>query len=182
MKEDPTKEDRMKQAETHNQSLNVSEDAGWARCPICNDVWRIYYFRYPFYAIWDVEHYDLPSGVIPEQPCPVHVDEIVVKGRAKGKRTILNQDQLKEMSENGLHCPVCKNKNLKLIDDIQETHYWTCKGCKASIITELSFTIDGNIEIKFCSFREDLGKRKPDKLFKGPSGLLKNGTYKLKTM
>ena len=171
----------MKEDSRKEVSLNVSEDAGWTRCPICNEIWRIWYFRYPFYAIWDVEHYDLPSGVIPEQPCPVHAEVIVVDGRAKGKRTILNQDQSKEMSENGLHCPVCKNK-MKLTDHIKETDSWTCKGCKASIITEQSSTIDGNMEIKYCSFREDLGKRKPDKLLQGPSGLLENDTYKLKKM
>jgi len=177
MEEQPRKEDQ-----TNGQSLNVSEDAGWRRCPVCNNIWRIWHFRYPFYAIWDVEHYDLPSGAIPGQSCPVHAEVIFVDGRAKGKRTILNQDQSKEMSENGLHCPVCKNKNLKLTDHIQETDSWTCKGCKASIITEQSSTIDGNMEIKYCSFREDLGKRKPDKLLQGPSGLLENDTYKLKKM
>ena len=32
MKEEQRKEDR-----TNGQSLNVSGDTGWARCPICND-------------------------------------------------------------------------------------------------------------------------------------------------
>ena len=54
MKEEPRKEDQ-----TNGQTLNVSEDARWTRCPICNEIWRVWYFRYPFYAIW-VEHYDLP--------------------------------------------------------------------------------------------------------------------------
>ena len=170
MKKDPRKE----------VSLNVSEDAGWTRCPICNEIWRIWYFRYPFYAIW--EHYNLPSGVIPEQLCPVHADEIVVDGRAKSRQTIINQDQLKEMSETGLHCPVCKNKNLKLTDHIQETDSWICKGCKASIITEQSSTFDGNMEIKSCSFRKDLGNRKHKKFFREKLGILDNGTYMLGRM
>jgi transposase-like protein len=89
---------------------------------------------------------------------------------------------LKEMSENGLHCPVCKNKNLKLTDHIKETNSWTCKGCKASITTEQSSTIDGNMEIKYCSFREDLGKRRPKKSFREKLGILENDTYKLRRM
>jgi len=177
MKEDPRKEDRRR-----SLSLNVSQDNGWARCPICNEVWRIWHFRYPFYAIWDVEHHDLPSGLIHEQPCPVHVDEIVVDGRAKGRPTVLSQDQLKEISENGLHCPVCKNKNLKLTDHIQETESWTCRSCKASIITEQPSAIDGNMEIKFCSFREDLGKRSSKKFSRKKLGILDNGTYMLRRM
>ena len=180
MKEEQRKEEPMTQVETDDLSLHVSKDADWARCPICKDVWRIGYFVYPWYAVWS-KSYSV-SPIIPEQLCPIHMEEIIVDGRAKGQRTILNQDQLKEMSECGLHCPVCKNKNLKLTDHIQETDSWTCKVCKASIITEQSSSIDGKMEIKYCSFREDLGKRKPDKLFQGPSGLLENDTYKLKKM
>ena len=172
----------MKEEQRKEVSLYVSDDAGWTRCPICNEIWRIWHFRYPFYAIWDVEHYDLPSGAIPGQSCPVHAEVIVIDAMAKGKRTILNQDQLKEMSECGLHCPVCKNKNLKLTDHIRETESWTCKGCKASIITEQSSSIDGNMEIKYCCFREDLGKRSPKKFSREKLGILDNGTYMLRRM
>jgi ribosomal protein L37AE/L43A len=162
------REEQVKEDQTNGQSLNVSGDTGWARCPICNDkgrrdIWRTWLFRYPLYVVW--EHCGLPPdgrpGSISEQLCPIHAKEIIVDGRVKGQRIILNQDQLKEMSENGLHCPVCGGGALKLIDSNPST--WTCKRCRALVVTDEVAT-NGKTEIKYCSFRKDLGKRKSEKL------------------
>ena len=177
MKEDPRKEEPMKQVETYDLRLSVSKDAGWARCPICNDVWRIGYFVYPWYAVW-IKSYSVSSS-IPEKLCPIHTEEIIVDGRAKGQRTILNQDQLKEMSEYGLHCPACEEGALE--KDSFEGYSWTCRRCRASVIVEQLVTSDGRIEIKYCSFRRDLGKRKSMPLFEVPCSL-EYETYKLKKM
>jgi hypothetical protein len=177
MKEEPRKEDQ-----TNGQSLNVSGDTGWTRCPICKDIWRTWLFRYPLYVVW--EHCGLPPngrpGSISEQLCPVHAKEIIVDGRAKGKRTILNEDQLKEMSENGLHCPVCGGGALRLIDP--EPNSWICKRCRALVVTEEVATSDGGMEIKYCSFRKDLGKRKSEKLPRREAECLDRGAIAIKRM
>ena len=168
------KEEQRKEYPTNDQSLNVSGDTGWARCPICNDIWTTWLFRYPLYIVW--HHCGLPPdgrpGSISEQLCPIHAKEIIVDGRAKGQRIILNQDQLKKMSENGLHCPVCEIGELKLIDSKPDS--WTCKRCGALVVTEL--------EIKYCSFRKDLGKRKPEKLPRRKVELLDRGQIEIKRM
>ena len=178
MKEE-RKEEPMKQVETYDLDLSVSRDAGWARCPICNDVWRLGYFVYPWYAVW-IKSYN-PSNVSKQpQLCPIHMEEIIVDGRAKGQRTVLNQDQLKEMSECGLHCPACEEGALE--KDSIEAYSWTCRRCRASVIIEQLVTSDGRIEIKYCSFRRDLGIKKPMPLFPVPWGLLEHDTYKLKKM
>jgi hypothetical protein len=159
MKEE-RKEDQVKEHKTKYVRLNVSEDAGWARCPICNEVWRTCQFRHPWYGAWDVEHYGLPPGHISEEVCPVHATEILIDGRIKGKRTILNQDELNHITRRGLHCPVCNEKNLELNEQMEDQYSWTCTYCNASIITEQSSTIDGKKEIKYCSYREGLGRVK----------------------
>jgi len=107
------------------------------------------------------------------------MEEIIVDGRAKGQRTILNQDQLKEMSECGLHCPACEDGALE--KDSIEAYSWTCRRCRTSVIIEQLVTNDGRIEIKYCSFRRDLGKRKSMPLFAAPLSL-EFGTFKLKKM
>jgi len=179
MEEDSRKEEPMTEVETYDLDLSVSRDAGWARCPICNDVWRLGYFVYPWYAVW-TNSYD-PSNVSKQlQLCPIHMEEIIVERRAKGKRTILDQDQLNEMTENGLHCPVCGRRTLKLIHPRPNT--WTCRRCRASVVTDQVATSDGRIEIKYCSFREDLGKRKPEKLPQREFGCLQKGTFRIERM
>jgi hypothetical protein len=160
MKEDPRKEKQVKENETKDVRLNVSEDAGWARCPICNEIWRTCQFRHPWYGTWDVEHYGLPPGHISEEVCPVHAARILIDGRIKGKRKILNQDELNNMTKRGFRCPVCNEKNLELSEWMEDQNYFTCMCCNASIITEQSSTIDGKKEIKYCSYREDLGRVK----------------------
>ena len=177
MKEEQRKEEPMKQVETDDLSLHVSKDAGWARCPICKDVWRIGHFVYPWYAV-SSKSYGI-SFITPGQLCPIHMEEIIVDGRAKGQRTILNQDQLKEMSDYGLHCPACEEGALE--KDSIEAYSWTCRRCRASVIIEQLVTNDGRIEIKYCSFRRDLGKRKSMPLFRVPYSL-EYGTYRLKKM
>jgi ribosomal protein L37AE/L43A len=182
MKEDQTKEDQMKQDETLNQWFRFPNDRGWARCPICNDVWNTWIFRYPLYAVW--HHCGLPPdgrpGTISEQLCPIHAKEIIVDGRAKGQRIILNQDQLNEMTENGLHCPVCGRRTLKLIHS--RPNSWTCRRCRASVVTDQVATSDGGMEIKYCSFREDLGKRKPEKLPRRELGWIDKGATVINRM
>ena len=176
------KEDARKEDQTNGQSLNVSQDTNWTRCPICNQVWRTC-FRYPWYAIWDVKNYYIPRWLLPEQLCPVHVEEIVVDGRGKGKRIMLNQNQLNEMTINGLHCPVCTKKDLEFCDHGQDNEFiWTCKHCKASIITKRSSETSGKLKIKFCSFRKDLGKRKVKKLFQQALAVIDDDTYMLRRM
>ena len=168
----------MIEVETYDLDLSVSRDAGWARCPICNDVWRIGHFVYPWYAVW-IKIYN-PS-IVSEQPqlCPIHMEEIIVDGRAKGQRTVLNQDQLKEMSDYGLHCPACEEGVLG--KDSIKGYSWTCRRCRASVIIEQLVANDGRIEIKYCSFRRDLGKRKSMPLFAVPCSL-EYKQFKLKKM
>jgi len=161
--------------QTNGQSLNVSGDTGWTRCPICKRIWSTWLFRYPLYVVW--EHCGLPpdgkEGPISEQLCPIHAKEIIVDGRAKGKRIILNEYQLEKMSENGLHCPACGGEVLKLIDSNPNT--WTCERCRALVVTEEVATSNGKMEIKYCSFRVDLGKRKSEKLPRRKAELLNKG-------
>jgi hypothetical protein len=179
MKEEAKKE-QMKQIPTFDPRLNVSRDAGWARCPTCKEIWRIWCFEYPWYAVRDVEHHGLPSEPVSERFCPIHTEEIIVDGRAKGKRTILNQDQLKEMSEYGLHCPACEEGALE--KDSFEGYCWTCRRCRASVVIEQVVTSDGRIEVKYCSFRKDLGKRNSIPLFPVPYGYLDFDSYTLEKM
>jgi len=176
------REKQRKEDQTNEQSLNVSGDTGWARCPICKRIWSTWLFRYPLYVVW--EHCGTPPDgkerSLSEQLCPIHAKEIIVDGRAKGQRIILNQDQLREMSKNGLHCPVCGGGDLKLIDPNPNT--WTCKRCRALVVTEEVATSDDKMEIKYCSFRADLGKRKTEKLPRRKAELLDKGQVVIEKM
>ena len=84
------------------------------------------------------------------------------------------------MSKNGLHCPVCGEEALKLIDPNPNT--WTCKRCRALVVTEEVATSDGKMEIKYCSFRTDLGKRKTEKLLRRKAELLDRGQVVIERM
>ncbi len=172
-----------KENQSNEESLNVSEDTGWACCPVCEEIWRTWFFRYPFYIVW--EHFGFPpkgdpNGHVPERRCPIHAKEIVVDGRAKARRTIVDQDQMKEMSQNGLYCPACKKGALRMFGN--KPNSWICDECKALVVIEMVVSKYGELEIKSCSFRRDLGERKPDKLFSRQVEFLEKSTIRTEQM
>ncbi|HVP79515.1 MAG TPA: hypothetical protein VMV04_16640 [Thermodesulfobacteriota bacterium] len=155
------------------KEIVIKNPENWARCPICNVIWNITteflggsgYFR------WEVEDCDLPPGKLPERLCPDHVEEIVVDGRKKGIKRTLYQDQLNEMKLNGLHCPVCKGKDLRsqgfLLDPQPKLQEFClkCNQCHALIYRGKQYIgdeedLDEVGELVHVFYREDLQTKK----------------------
>ena len=160
------KEEQGKEYQTNGQSLNVSGDTGWTRCPICNVIWNSslvvsgsWYPRRP------VKDCDLPLENLPEKLCPDHVEEIVIDGRRKGIRRTVYQDQLNEMNKNDLYCPACRSEDLQYqgeqldFRDKLPKSIWICNDCNALIIPAMRYSYDENdvdAKIVYCFYREDL--------------------------
>ena len=144
----------------------IKNQENWARCPICNVVWHTSsVFGGSWYPRRPVKDCDLSPEKLPEKPCPDHVEEIVVDGRRKGIKRILQRDQLYGIKNNGMHCPVCKGKDLTSQDWYEgpsperDELVNKCNQCHTLILVGIQFWSDDEEKyekIAYVSYREDL--------------------------
>ena len=155
------------------KEIVIKDPENWARCSICNVIWDSFpeYLGGSWYFRWPVQDCDLSPKKLPEKPCPDHVEEIVVDGRKKGIKRTLYQDQLNEIKQNGLRCPVCGGVDLRRqgwCEDpkpkLQELCL-KCNQCHALIYCGLQYTgddedLDEVGELVHVFYREDLQTKK----------------------
>ena len=182
-KEDQTKEDQPKEGQpkeehTKEVSLNVSEDARWAWCPLCNDVWDTKRVLYGFARCLppdDGKCDDPLAEKLPNKWCPDHAAEIVVDGRRMGMKKALSREQLNEIGIHYWHCPVCKGTDLEvkvgLHPNLVGMNEWVlaCRKCHALILLGLLYARDADEdecwhELMYVLYREDLQTKEQKEL------------------
>jgi len=178
-KEDQPQEDQSKEDHTKEVNLNVSEDARWAWCPDCNDVWDTKRVLYGFARCLppdDGRRDDPLAKKLPNKLCPDHAPEIVVNGRRMGMKKTLPGKQLDEIrNEFEGHCPVCKGRDLEWkvnlhpnLVGMNET-VLACRKCHALILLAVLYTRDADEdecwpELMYVLYREDLQTKEQKEL------------------
>jgi hypothetical protein len=168
----------MKEDQTKEVSLNVSEDAHWAYCPHCKDVWDTKCVLYGFSRCLPSRSkgHDPLAEKLPKRLCPDHAWETVVDGRRMGLKKALSGDQLNEIKNNYWQCPVCRSrgKNLEWKVDWHPGYIGpneavlSCRQCHALILLGILLTVDAEgdewEELIYVLYREDLHMKEQKEL------------------
>lgn len=170
----------------------IKDRESWTRCPICNVVWDTSSVSGgSWYPPRPVKDSDLPPEKLPEKPCPDHVEEIVVDGRRKGIKRILQTDQLYEIKNNGMHCPVCKGKDLRSQGWYEgprperDEVVYKCNQCHTLILVGIQFWTDGEEKfekIAYVSYREDLETKELNEVSPDIARIIDNQGVKIESV